>query len=353
MDFIGKKCPICSKKFKAEDDVVVCPKCGAPYHRSCYEQEGKCIFLDLHRSNEAWKDEENEAQDEQKTNAKTKKCKFCGHINDENAVICEQCGRNFIEYPYQNVNSYGEDNQNQDFDGFPGFPGVMPVKIDLMAGVKPDEDFDGVSGEEISKYVKNNTIYYMGIFKRIKDTGKSRFNFAAFLFGGGWILYRKQYVSGGILTAIMALLSIATTYATYFVSAGVLNTIAENLNQLYPRGYGFMDFFNAIGQLPLDQGLIAILPYALSFLNFIIMLIIGFTANKTYYKFVIKRIKALKAEQSPAIVEGASEDSQVSESNKKAFNEKLMAKGGTNNGLAVCLLVCDMLLSFLPKFFIH
>ena len=56
-------------------------------------------------------------------------------------------------------------NPNQDFEGFPdGFGGGMPIKIDLMAGVKPDEDFDGVSGEELSKYVKNNTIYYMGIF---------------------------------------------------------------------------------------------------------------------------------------------------------------------------------------------
>lgn len=39
MDYTGKKCPICSEKFKADDDIVVCPKCGAPYHRSCYEKE--------------------------------------------------------------------------------------------------------------------------------------------------------------------------------------------------------------------------------------------------------------------------------------------------------------------------
>lgn len=350
MDYTGKKCPICSEKFKAADDIVVCPKCGAPYHRSCYEREGKCIFLDLHRSNEAWKDEE-DTQNEHETNNKTKKCRFCGHMNDENAVACEQCGRGFIEY--QNMNSNGEDNPNQDFGGFPGFGAGMPIKIDLMAGVKPDEDFDGVSGEELSKYVKNNTIYYMGIFKRIKDKGKSRFNFSAFLFGGGWMLYRKQYVSGGIVTAIMAVLTILMTYATYFISAGVLNNLAQSLNQAYPRGYTVIDFFNAVCQLPFDQGLLAILPYALSFLNFIIMLIIGFTANRSYYKFVIKRIKAIKTEQSPAITEGVSDDSQVSASNKKALNEKLMEKGGTNNALAVCLLVCDMLLSFLPQLFIH
>ena len=45
--YTRKKCPICSEKFKADDDIVVCPKCGAPYHRSCYEKEGRCIFAVL------------------------------------------------------------------------------------------------------------------------------------------------------------------------------------------------------------------------------------------------------------------------------------------------------------------
>ncbi len=44
MDYTGKKCPICSEKFKADDDIVVCPKCGAPYHRSCYEKGRKMYF---------------------------------------------------------------------------------------------------------------------------------------------------------------------------------------------------------------------------------------------------------------------------------------------------------------------
>lgn len=352
MNFIGKKCPICSEKFTAEDDVVVCPKCGAPYHRSCYEQEGRCIFLDLHRSNETWKDEEDDSQNEQKTDAKTKKCKFCGHMNDENAVACEQCGRAFIESSYPNMNDM-DGNENPDFGGFPGFTGGMPIKIDLMAGVKPDEDFDGVSGEELSKYVKNNTIYYMGIFKRIKDTGKSRFNFAAFLFGGGWLLYRKQYTLGSIITAIMVVLAIAMNYVTYFVSASILGSVSDQLKELYPRGYNVIDFFSVISQLPIQEGLIAILPYAIGVLNFTIMLIVGFTANRTYFKFVIKNIKKIKEQQMPKTDKDSSGEEQESAYDKKALNEKLMEKGGTNNALAVCLIVCDMLLQLLPPLFIH
>ena len=48
MDYIGLKCPICGKPFTADDDIVVCPQCGAPYHRECYIKAGKCIYEDKH-----------------------------------------------------------------------------------------------------------------------------------------------------------------------------------------------------------------------------------------------------------------------------------------------------------------
>lgn len=47
-DYTGIKCPVCDKPFQPGDDIVVCPQCGAPYHRECYQQEGKCKFDDLH-----------------------------------------------------------------------------------------------------------------------------------------------------------------------------------------------------------------------------------------------------------------------------------------------------------------
>lgn len=166
------------------------------------------------------------------------------------------------------------------------------------------------------------------------------------------MLYRKQYVSGGIVTAIMAIISIAMNYTAYFVSAGILNVVANDLSQLYPRGYSFIDFFYAIGQLPLDQGIIAILPYALSLINFILMIVIGFTANRTYYKFAVKNIKKIKEQQILEIFDQPSDDEETIVENKNTLNKELMEKGGTNSGIAVCLLVCDMLLSFLPSFFI-
>ncbi|MBS6236502.1 MAG: hypothetical protein KH615_11425, partial [Clostridiales bacterium] len=40
MDYTGLKCPVCGKPFGTDDDIVVCPEYGAPYHRACYQQAG-------------------------------------------------------------------------------------------------------------------------------------------------------------------------------------------------------------------------------------------------------------------------------------------------------------------------
>ena len=48
MEFTQYTCPVCNEKFKSGDDVVVCPECGAPHHRSCYEKENRCFYDDRH-----------------------------------------------------------------------------------------------------------------------------------------------------------------------------------------------------------------------------------------------------------------------------------------------------------------
>lgn len=48
MDFYKYKCPVCNKQFKEGDDIVVCPECGTPHHRECYEQEEHCFYQDKH-----------------------------------------------------------------------------------------------------------------------------------------------------------------------------------------------------------------------------------------------------------------------------------------------------------------
>lgn len=48
ISYTDLSCPVCHQPFKADDDVVVCPVCGAPHHRECYRKEGHCAYADTH-----------------------------------------------------------------------------------------------------------------------------------------------------------------------------------------------------------------------------------------------------------------------------------------------------------------
>jgi hypothetical protein len=41
--FAGKECAACCEVFSDTDDVVVCPECGTPHHRTCYSENGECV----------------------------------------------------------------------------------------------------------------------------------------------------------------------------------------------------------------------------------------------------------------------------------------------------------------------
>ena len=40
MRFENQVCPVCEEKFKENDEIVVCPECGTPHHRDCYNNLG-------------------------------------------------------------------------------------------------------------------------------------------------------------------------------------------------------------------------------------------------------------------------------------------------------------------------
>lgn len=321
MDFLGKKCPVCSKNFHEDDDIVVCPKCGAPYHRKCYNEKGKCIFTNLHKNGERWKSEEE--QQEEKQSAHFEPCPYCGKHNPKNAITCHACGEflhkesnGFNSNKTQNVfNPFGDEQQNN---------GIPFILIDPMGGVSPEEDFDGVTGAEIAKSVKVNTPYYMQIFSRIKVTGTSKFNFAALFFGGGWYLYRKQYLKGTIITLLMFLLSFGQDICMIFSSS-----MWKNIIELAGNNANYQTYFSLIfSHYSLEQAVLMLLPYILGLLYWILMFCCGFRANRSYYKHTIKKVKKIKSEK-----------------NSEEIPKVLTEKGGVNTAIAWTFLACEFILT--------
>lgn len=328
MTISRKECPVCKKQFEDIDDIVVCPECGARYHRECYNKVGHCLFEDTHGTDECPCVEKEEKQ----TSIETKKCPVCSAENPASAIFCTTCGFAF--------NDKTDDDSNEksqvDLSSMP----ELDFLIDPMGGVNPNERFGSITCTDIVKYVRINSAYYLRIFKNIKDFKKSRFNFSAFLFSGGWLLYRKQYKLGSIITAIMAILSIASTYITYFyyipILSGILSTAGVSLSaSMFTQAQSQAILQQILGISP-EKMLVLLAPTIMNFISFVIMIVLGFKGNKIYMNNVISKVTKLRTETS-----GLAE-----------FNDKVEVQGGVDVPLGICLAICYIIINWLPQFFI-
>lgn len=155
-NYIGEKCLECNSQFTNDDDIVVCPTCGTPYHRECYFKNNKCINEELHNSNSFWKSEK-----KLKMEIEKRICQNCGYINPENVSSCQKCNFNLDEN--EKFNNIGELN-NKEF--------AVYNNLDEYIKKYYNEEFDKehqITLSEISDYVKKNQIFYIPIFRRIKE----------------------------------------------------------------------------------------------------------------------------------------------------------------------------------------
>lgn len=280
MDYTGNKCKSCGREFVKNDDIVVCPDCGTPYHRECYKKEGKCINSELHEKKSAWKPEKTDTAEK----SDIKICSKCGADNKNTSNFCENCGASLNNKPQSdNINTdqnkiYEEINEN------------LEKEICDKMGIS-DEEMDGVKLSEMAYFVKYNIYYYISVFKKFKATGKKiSMNFICFLVPYYYFSSRKMYLWSFISFAVMMFLSLPQ----------FINIAAEWLSQNIT-----VDFINT-------SAFSAILNTS-SFLMIAFKVIMAFTANWLYCKHTIKTIKNIKS---------------VFPENQ--WNYNIMRKGGTS-----------------------
>jgi Protein of unknown function (DUF2628). len=350
-DYTGIKCPVCGKAFTANDDIVVCPKCGAPYHRECYAEAGSCVFADKHGTPEAWAPPKAEpAPDNSDPN--TKRCPRCGTANSQSAIFCEHCGL-FLsadqpehqEFP-QGRAPYGGFPQNgMPFNpnqpngnapgGFPGEP--IPFVFDPMGGVNPNEPIDNIPAGEVAKLVQSNTQYFLPTFMNLARFNRSRFNFSAFLFSGGWMLYRKQYKLGAVITSVMAFLYLVSFYVTVNFTAPLEQWLFEQVGiNSESTSFTYAQILQAselLAQQPPEKILLFCIPPMIAIIHLVIMLVVGINGNRWYLKHCVEKIDEIH--------HNASTPTEIS----IQFQEH----GGVNTPLAICLLVCYMILVYISS----
>lgn len=78
---LGKICPFCKSEIKDGDEVIVCPACGIPHHKGCWEENKGCTTFGC-------KEQHYEAQGTNPTDV----CPNCGATLGDGQMFCPKCG---------------------------------------------------------------------------------------------------------------------------------------------------------------------------------------------------------------------------------------------------------------------
>ncbi len=204
-NFIDEKCPICSEPFAEDSDIVVCPECGAPYHRECYLKEGKCLFSEQHGEFE-WQSRKDKLR-EHFLNIEQ------ANMEAEDAENAEE--ENDSEDEFEEFSIEEEIRRHENYEDFKA---AVDKHVEKMSGRIPERN--GVNGDDIAQYVGKNAMYYLPVFLDIVLHNKIvKPNFAAFLFSPFHCFYRHMNLFGTLIT-----IAIAMVYELRLLIAGTLST---------------------------------------------------------------------------------------------------------------------------------
>ena len=298
-------CPICKKPLQKDEDVVVCPECGAPYHRKCYMETGHCIFPELHATGQSWKPEKVDAdgREESSSQVNTKICPRCGGENPSDGLFCKICGT-----PLDGrEQGHPEQSGGQPY-GLPPFGQGMPFSPFMRSStVSPEENIGGIKAQDYAAFVGRSAHYFLPRFKELTTTKTRIINWSAFFFQGGYFLYRKMYGVGILLFLINFLISLPQT----------ILMIQSVLSPSMLSGSNVVQSFTSVSMI------CELLTLAMRFFC-------GFFANTWYQKHCQKQIQKIQATG----VTG------------ELYRETLAKKGGVAAKLVAGLLIGYAVLNF-------
>ncbi|MDR1467201.1 MAG: DUF2628 domain-containing protein [Oscillospiraceae bacterium] len=331
VSFDGVLCVGCKTKFKNSDDIVVCPECGTPYHRECYNKIGYCVFEDKHKDNFKWKN----LLVSENSESKEIICASCAHKNPHNATYCENCKSRLVEQRSES----GSSEKNSSREVFGGSGSTSFVKVSLGAepllGFNPEEEISGIEAKDIVKYVQNNPNYYLNAFKLMEKKRKGRFNFSAFLFSGVWFLYRKQYKIGAIISVISLAITTIALCVNNFYSETIYNKVIKSFNLPSDSVVPFEkipEFQEKLFSLPISNVFLFFLPNLLMIVDFLIMVVCGFKGNKFYMEDCFTKIGKIKKETEL----------------RDDLDQKFLMNGGVNYHVIWCFALVMLLLRLIP-----
>lgn len=328
-DYTGCECKSCGKKFTSEDDIVVCPECGTPYHRECWKKEGKCINTELHESHRSWK-EANTAQSDAPV------CKKCGNRLREDQLFCDKCGVPtdfFFSQGTDRPAGDAEQNENEKkADSDPVTEGFDPFIInysDPLCGFDPDEKYsDDVTVRDMGDFIGSNTRYYLPKFRNMKHLGlKLSLNFPAMLFPELYFAYRKMPLTAVLVLIFRTIIGLPST-AIALQAAFSEDMYKNMIIAMYPSLSGSID---KLLSLNLTSGSFLTLYNFTNILQFILVFAFAGFSNYMYYRHCLSKAAEIKKQ--------AASDGNVSYA--------LRQGGGVSAALLIAFIVIEIGAQFL------
>ncbi len=227
MRFTGCTCVCCNNTFCETDDVVVCPECGSPHHRDCWNEKGECANASLHADGYSWvfpeelrpKEEKKPSQADPistdykfKNGEKAVVCPHCKALNYGNDAFCMKCRKPFIEHN-ENTIPPQQEFPNDTPAGMYGYERMSDDNsyeyFQRFGGVRPDIMIDGIPVIEYADYIgdKKSGRYIRQFLNMERFGRKLSVSICAFLFGPIWYFYRKMFKEGLIFLLAFLLLT--------------------------------------------------------------------------------------------------------------------------------------------------
>jgi hypothetical protein len=171
MLYEGYKCAECKKVFSADDDIVVCPECGAPHHRECFMKNGACTMSEYHGNDFKYQPEKSEEK------------------------ILEDQGKK-----PENTPKFKEAPNNP-------FQKDLRESVLVYGGVNPEDKIDDIPVKVLARYVGTSSGSFIRKWKMIENGLGNGFSALAFLFGPYYLLFRKLW-GIGLLYLLFNLVSV-------------------------------------------------------------------------------------------------------------------------------------------------
>lgn len=258
----NKKCAICQAYLFEDEEIVWCPTCGAPQHKECYKQFGKCGYTHIHGTKELEDILKVEKQEEKREAPKVEmlvECAACHTKYDKELDSCPECGTENLSHK------------------IPTF-----IAFDFLGGVKPNQDIgEGVTAEKAKRFVMSSTHKIIPKFLAFKNGARRSFSWWAFLFPSANFAARKMY-SAAFLSGIVE-------------TAGLLLMFPFTLTMETLELTNYMAMYEYIEKGASPEFFTLLL---LSFIGISVQvlcrLFVAFSFEKLYYKHTVAKIKKIE-----------------------------------------------------------